>query len=251
MKLYVIPVQESCNAKCWFCITKHKKETGFGDLLNINSLYKLVGIRPEKIEITGGGEPLLHRDIDKIVEWAADVAPSQIYTNGQLLMRLSEGSLKKLCWLCISRSHYDDEINYQIMGVRYDTQMIRSMAKFVPIKLSLVLTRSGIGDGAKLLEYVRWSKKKIGARAVVVRQMFDIDYFKGVAKEFVETSSLYSKLRKDYALVGEINDNPLLEIDGVRVEFEYRDCACQMNNLVLRPNGRIYTGWGEEEYVCS
>nr|NQU92149.1 radical SAM protein [Bacteroidota bacterium] len=248
MKLYIIPIQNACNAKCLFCITKHKKETCFGEKLDLGSLNRINGLAIEKIEITGGGEPLLHTDIVKIMEIAAKKAPTQLYTNGLLISRLKSEILRRLSCLCLSRAHHDNSVNKKIMGIEYDSLLIKKVSRQVPVKLSLVLCRSGIRSSGQLLDYIRWGEKELNAKKIVVRQMFDYDYPASVASEFVAVGGLFDELKQKHKLVSFVNENPVLIVDGVSVEFEQQTCACQMNNLVLRPNGVVYRGWEKQIY---
>ncbi|MBI4451329.1 radical SAM protein, partial [Candidatus Woesearchaeota archaeon] len=84
MKLYVLPVETACNAACPFCITDYR-QTARKELLDIGSLDAVLNKYSfERIEITGGGEPLLHHDIGRIVEKCAASAQTHLYTNGIL-----------------------------------------------------------------------------------------------------------------------------------------------------------------------
>jgi len=248
MKLYIIPIQNACNARCLFCITKHKKETCFGEKLNLGSLKRINGLAIEKIEITGGGEPLLHTDIVRIIEIAAKKVPTQLYTNGLLIGRLKSEALRRLSCLCLSRAHHDSNVNKKIMGIEYDSLLIKKASRQVPVKLSLVLYRSGICSSGQLLEYISWGEKELNVQKIVVRQMFDYDYPASVASEFVPVDGLFDELKQKHKLVSFINENPVLTVNGVPVEFEQQVCACQVNNLVLRPNGVVYRGWEKQIY---
>lgn len=248
MKLYIIPLQATCNAKCVFCITKYKKETCFGDKLDLKDMRKVKDLETDKIEITGGGEPLLHPDIEKIIEISARKAPTQMYTNGALMRRLKKKTARKLSRLCLSRSHHLDWVNEKIMGIKYDLKTIKEVSNEVPVKLSVVACRSGIATAKDLEEYVRWGKKELGVGEVVVRQMFEFSYPPEVAREEIKVEKLFSTFKGKCPMTGLVNENPVLMIKGVKVEFEQEVCACQVDNLVLRPNGVIYQGWEKEVY---
>ncbi len=248
MKLYLIPIQNACNADCFYCITKHRNNKCFGEQLNLKHLNKLNKLPINKIEITGGGEPLLHPQINQIINQAAIKAPIQLYTNGALLKKINPFTIKKLKEVCLSLSHHNSEINKSIMGIERDDKYLSKISKVLPIKLSLVLCQSGISNISSLLNYINWGKQVLNVRKIVVRQMFDFDYPPKIEKEKISTSKIFDLLKNKYKERELIKGNPVLLINNVEVEFEYRTCPCQMENLVLRPNGKIYRGWENKEY---
>lgn len=40
--------------------------------------------------------------------------------------------------------------------------------------------------------------------------------------------------------------NPHLDWNSLDVEFEFRTCACELDNPVLHADGRLYKGWTQE-----
>lgn len=126
MKVYVMPVESYCNGKCSFCITRFRNMRD--RYLNPASLKRLLDyINPDKIEITGGGEPLLSFDISEIIKICSKKAPTSMYTNGSLPLPPESNCLSALC---LSRQHYDDKRNNEIMGVNSDISEIKKELKF-------------------------------------------------------------------------------------------------------------------------
>jgi len=243
MKLYVVPVENDCNATCPCCITKFKKETGFGDKLDVKHLSKIKDLDIDKIEITGGSEPFMHKRIAEIIAACIEKAPTQVYTNGSLIHR--GGGLRKLLYLCLSRMHYDEKKNFKLMGVRY--RILDMQKLFTPIKMSVVLMKGGISDAKELRRYFRWANDIVGAKAVVVRQMFDFDYPTDVQKRFVSSQKIFDDLCiSDY----ETNEqgNIIFRSKKMQVEIETRSCACEATYPVMRADGNIYKGWTNELY---
>lgn len=259
MKIYVVPVENLCNARCYFCITRFKNEKGFGELLNVADLSKIFlmeGI--DKIEITGGGEPFLHPKITEIINNCVRKAPTQIYTNASLLSLLSDEVLKNLLYLCISRLHYDDGFNEKLMGVRQDIDFLRLKKIQTRIKLSLVLCRLGINAADDLKKYLNWAEIQ-GVKKVVVRQLFNFEagetidfYSKLVAKEkeYVPTKNLMNKLAVKYYDLDN-QGNPLFKWGDLEVEIEHRNCACEIKYPVLRGDGNVYFGWSDKLWFIS
>jgi len=238
MKLYVIPVENSCNGSCNFCITKTRKfkEKEFLSLEDLERTLDLLEF--DSIEITGGGEPFLHPKINEIVEKCVRKGRTQIYTNGALLN--ARWLPKELSFLCLSRMHYGDVENKKIMGVDYEISDIFNFQ--IPIKLSLLLHKSGIHTCAEIFKYLKWAKKN-NVKKVVVRQLFDETSKEILEREFVSTK----EMAKNFSCI-EKGESCFTYFAGLEVEFELRACSCADGNYVLRASGNVYKGWGEEKY---
>ena len=69
-RLYFVPVRELCNASCTFCYMKEKipgfKKPPFINFEIVKSVKNKLGKTFQEVEITGGGDPTIHKDIDKI-----------------------------------------------------------------------------------------------------------------------------------------------------------------------------------------
>lgn len=234
MKLYVIPTENLCNARCAFCITKYRHYKN--NFLNLDRLKEILSKNNfEKIEITGGGEPSLHPKINSILDVCTQKCPTQIYTNGHLIL---SSKPKNLIYICLSRAHYDDDRNQQIMSVRYDLN--KFLRLHVPLKFSLLVHRSGISTPEGIWQYILWAKDK--AQKIVIRQLFSYDlpeYQRFYEKEFVPIVNLSFR-----NLNGKlVNGNMVYEINGVEVEIEQRSCACENIDPVLHASGRLAPGW--------
>lgn len=235
MKLYVLPIGSACNANCPYCITKFRRMKNA--VLSIEELEKvLASSNYDKIEITGGGEPSLHPEIEQIVKICVKGCPVNIYTNGNYNPTNSNQQI------CLSRAHYDDVLNNQIMGVKYDIQKYKNIFN---LKLSLMLHKNGICTLAELEKYLTWAQQI--AIKVVVRQLFEYedenyrDYF---AREYVSSVDMAEAfgVQHDYKLV---EGNYFFNVDGLVVEFEGRSCACEDDNPVLGADGVLRNGWSE------
>lgn len=252
MKLYVVPVENNCNADCLFCTTKFKNDKEFGNLLDISDLLQINSMEVKKIEITGGGDPFLHPKIDRIINYCVKKAPTQIYTNAALLNPLKDaGILRKLSYLCISRSHYDETANKRIMGIHQNVNINYLAKSGVLIKLSLVMCRSGITNADDLKKFLDWSKQK-GIKKVVIRRLFnfeksvmDNEYKKIFTREFVSVDNLHKQLGI-INYYSNVYGNIIFDWNWMEVEIENRSCACEIKHPVLRGNGKMYFGWGKK-----
>lgn len=166
-KCYIIPVEKSCNANCEFCISKSRDYNKGVDFLDVNSkfvenleLLKKRGIK--RFEITGGGEPMLHKDIELIVKLIKSIIPDsyvKIYTNGNINRKI-EG----IDEVNISVAHHDTQINDQIMNpVIKGLQLEGKMLNFrrnpgTTLRLSVPLVKGGIDSKEKLDEFINETK---------------------------------------------------------------------------------------------
>jgi len=232
MKLYVIPVATMCNASCRYCITKSRKHCA-REFLEISDLKdELERIKPKEIEITGGGEPFLHPKINEIIAECSKIAKTQIYTNGSRLNLLRPDL--NLNYLCISRAHHLDNLNEKIMGIKSPSKDFEKVS--YPIKFSLLLHKSGISTTKDLEGYLNWARN-IGAKKVVVRQLFD-----GLPEEeFISTERFFQDLNiTDFKLN---KGNPVFHQGELEVEFEFRSCSCESKNPILHSDGKTRREW--------
>lgn len=247
MKLYVIPVESLCNGKCSYCITNSRGKID-SEFLNPSvlrkTLQKLDNI--SLIEITGGGEPFLNKDINEIIRICSEKAPTRLYTNGALVKDFSV--LDKLHEVCVSRIHYDSGINKSIMGIEYD------ITKFVPfnLKLSLLLNKRAICSYKELLNYLEWADS-LGVKRVVVREFAertDSEYLKIFEEQAILIKDILKYLDnrlKDRT--PKYQENLFYSFKDTIVEFEVCDCTKQTNGLIVRSDGQVYDDW--DSLVCK
>tara|TARA_Y100000310_G_scaffold292965_1_gene322168 strand:+ start:645 stop:1373 length:729 start_codon:yes stop_codon:yes gene_type:complete len=227
MKLYVVPVETKCNAFCNFCITRLREKKGIlskKDFLQIEDLKKLLDQKVDNIEITGGGEPTLHPEIEKIIEMCSNKAPTQMYTNGAFITKIK--NLSDLSYLCISRAHHLDSENKMIMGIDYDVYRLLDESS---VKFSLMLCKQGIHDKDSFLDYVDWASN-VGASKVVVREIISLDNHQN--SDYVSMMDLIESLDLVRLSSGK---NPTFDCYGIPVEFDY--CGSGEDTLVLRVEG--------------
>ena len=233
MKLYIFPVEKECNASCRFCITKHRNL--YSGFLDADSFEKsLNNLSIEKIEITGGGEPFLHPNLEKIVHTCLKYFPTQLYTNGSLIR--GNEDFAGLDYFCISRAHYSDSNNKKIMGI---SQNIKEARKFkIPIKFSLLLHKNGINNPGDVVKYFNWAEK-VGASKVVVRQLIpgEGSYKAIFLSEFVSAKEVFDNLKiKTYTKSKEGAD---FDYKDMEVSFKYTPVSCECENLFLHANGLL------------
>lgn len=106
--IQLIPT-EVCNLNCSFCSLKNKQQTQLSleQIKKILDDFKSLGAKA--VEITGGGEPTLHPQINEIINYAYDNGfKIGMISNGTMVnKKINYDNLKKLTWLRISLNCLD------------------------------------------------------------------------------------------------------------------------------------------------
>ena len=234
-KLYILPVESVCNATCPYCVNQFRNlgnsSLSFGELEKcLDEIGKL-----DAIEISGGGEPTLHPEVEKIIDLCAKKTRTQMYTNGELAHTLSEDTLRKLNPLCISRAHYSSTSNEKIMGIKYSDDIF---SRGLNIKLSTVLFGDGINSPEEVERYIEWARGR--ASKIVFRPLFsDVNYSFRIKEKIVSLDSF----AKHFGFSIDKGKNPQIILNGVSVEFEVRSCSCENTNPILHADGKLNYIW--------
>lgn len=232
MKAYLIPVKKLCNAKCSFCITNFYNPKG-QEFIDINKTNFPKGIK--KIEITGGGEPTLHPNLNNIIEKCVKIAPTTMYTNGALLTKKfleKNYNINKLSELSISIAHNNPETNNKIMGVNPNLKEIKNLK--VKKKFSLILLKDGVNSKDKLEKYIKWASNY--CNKIVVRQLFN-ESTNLFGSQFIKLEKIIEEFDLPFS------ENPILKINGVDVEFETCNCSIRNDNWIITSENKVKKEW--------
>jgi cyclic pyranopterin phosphate synthase len=167
-----ISVTDRCNFRCPYCMPKEQfgREWAFlprRDLLSFEEITRLAGLFAQygvqKIRITGG-EPLLRRDLPRLVAKLVDLVPEvTLTTNGSLLDRLAVPlRLTGLTRLTVSLDALEEEVFRAMNDVDFPlAQVLAGIAAakdagFGPIKVNMVVKR-GVNEGS-LVEMARYCR---------------------------------------------------------------------------------------------
>lgn len=155
-----ISLTDRCNFRCTYCMPRHlfAGEHGFlprGEILSFEEIERLtrlfaaLGVR--KLRLTGG-EPLLRRDIEKLITRLAAIPGIEdigLTTNGSLLDRdraaaLADAGLKRVT---VSLDALDDTVFHRINDVGFPVARVlegiehAERAGLSPIKINAVIQR--------------------------------------------------------------------------------------------------------------
>jgi len=101
-------ITNRCNLRCVFCVNQKKIDSNYRSLEMSTKVAKstikcLSDLGVKGVEFTGGGEPLLHPDVEDIIRYAIDlgITPALV-TNGIKLSSVSKDILENLDWIRVS-----------------------------------------------------------------------------------------------------------------------------------------------------
>src|SRR5215213_6798109 len=158
-----ISVTDRCNFRCTYCMPKeifgpnfqflpNRMLLSFEEITRLACLFVQLGV--EKIRLTGG-EPLVRRDVEKLVgmlvkvDGLRDIA---LTTNGSLLARKAEAlAAAGLKRVTVSLDALDDDIFMRMNDVDFPVARVlegidaAARAGLAPIKINMVVKR-GLND---------------------------------------------------------------------------------------------------------
>ena len=161
-----ISVTDRCNFRCTYCMPRETygrdfeflrrdEVMSFEEIARLAQLFAKLGV--EKIRLTGG-EPLLRRDIEALVEMLAHVKGIRdltMTTNGSLLTREKARALKDagLNRISISLDSLDDDVFRAMNDVNFPVGRVldaidaANEAQLWPIKIDMVVKR-GVNENS-------------------------------------------------------------------------------------------------------
>lgn len=158
-----ISVTDRCNFRCTYCMPKevfdadyqflpHDEMLTFEEIVRLAKIFRGHGI--EKIRLTGG-EPLLRKGIEKLVEMLANALPGvdlTLTTNGTTLKAKARAlKVAGLTRITVSLDSLDDatframsDVDYPVAKV-LEAIDVAAAEGFAPVKINMVVKR-GIND---------------------------------------------------------------------------------------------------------
>lgn len=292
-----------CNASCKFCVAQlrylnDKKEydkpcincdQDYYDRLDY-VLSQIIKVNPS-VSITGG-EPTLDAKLPTILKILNkyNVRKRTITSNGSGLLKLDSLGEKtilqhlidyKLEHLNISRVHFDEKTNQDVMRFRENYISNEDIKKIVEIcssnnirvRMSCLLNTDGINDFEGVKQYIEWCKS-IGVNNVVFRQPMKYDEENAVKTEITEYCSsksvdlmpIYEQMEQDeeFKFVNQVLGYyyyvEVYNYKGVDVVCETADLkqiAKEKSKydekiiyeMILHPNGNLCGSWNEYEDI--
>ncbi|MDQ3323112.1 MAG: GTP 3',8-cyclase MoaA [Acidobacteriota bacterium] len=167
-----VSLTDRCSFRCFYCLPNGepplaRKDTilTFEEICRISEIFVSLGI--EKIRLTGG-EPLVRRDVEKLVEKLSSLKPQlrdlALTTNGYTFPRRAE-NLKRagLDRVTISLDSLKPENFKRITGVDALANVLESIEAaqsvgLTPVKINAVVVRGWNDD--ELVDFARFAREK-------------------------------------------------------------------------------------------
>jgi cyclic pyranopterin phosphate synthase len=160
-----VSITDRCNFRCVYCMPKEVYGRDYAflprrDLLTFEEIARLAGVFAalgvEKIRLTGG-EPLIRRDVERLVEMLAGIPGLDLTltTNGAVLAQkaqaLRDAGLRRIT---VSLDSLDDDVFRVMNDVDFPVQTVldgieAASAAGLPVKVNVVVKR-GVNDDAVL-----------------------------------------------------------------------------------------------------
>jgi molybdenum cofactor biosynthesis enzyme MoaA len=295
-------VDDYCNADCKFCVAQLRFENRSqtfkkGKITNDEEYFQRIDaileyLKPinPSISITGG-EPTKSKRLPEILRIINKhgYRKRTLTTNGSGLFDIMEGKTvlqhiidNKFDHLNISKSHYDETINKDIM--RYDigycsNEMLEtiatiSLANGLRPRMSCILLQDGIDSLEEMVKYMEFYQN-LGMDNIIFRELMDFDTTKMINQEKMDynidnkilLNDIWSKVDNDNRFT------PIRNLLGyyyyVEVyKFQNIDMCSEGANLVklydekekhpdtvyemvLHPNGNLNGSWVDNEDILN
>lgn len=222
-KCYVIPTEQACNAKCFFCITK-QQQYGKRDFLDseqpqfLRTLDFLYRHGINSFELTGGGEPFLNPQLQSIIEKIKCFIPDaylKLYTNGSI-----HKDIKGIDELNISTVHWETGIINAVYQTDRPRDLLTDLEFFYhpdryKIRLSIPIFKGGIDNKDKAEQLIAVTKRYVD------RYVF---------RPLLEKTPNYDEMFVDFDISGE----------GIEVD---RECNCFSKVCLWWTDNQLYGNW--------
>ena len=160
-----VSITDRCNFRCVYCMPKEVYGRDYTflprrDLLTFEEITRLAGVFArlglEKIRLTGG-EPLIRRDVERLVEMLASIPGLDLTltTNGALLAQKAQALRDAgLGRITVSVDSLDDEVFRAMNDVDFPVQTVlegidAAAAAGLPVKVNVVVKR-GVNEDSVL-----------------------------------------------------------------------------------------------------
>lgn len=223
-KCYILPTTSLCNANCEFCIAGEMNFSFRNNFLKIDDKFianiqylKSIGVKT--IEITGGGEPFLNKNLPEIISVIRTYLKDsyiKIYTNGYTLH-----PIPIINEINISRAHWDESLNQTIMHIKKRVNLKKvvqyfSQYKSDKIRLSTPFLKGYI-DSVSKIEYL----------LNTYGDLFDEFVF----RPLYQNSPSYQKYFVD------------LDFSNSKVIVDKDSCDINRDTIILASDNCFYNNW--------
>jgi len=241
----LIEPTNNCNLKCETCI-RHDLPFGFGDMsfenykIIINKLKGLI-----RVHLQGQGEPFLHKDIFRMINYASDkgiivtTTSNGTLLNSEMAKKIIESKLDEIV---ISVDSIDKETCESIRkGVKFDVlidniKRLSEMRKGRKKKLKMSIGMTIIKDNLKEIpEFIKFFSE-MGINELIFQRLLTNEFY---VKHY-ETNFLKEQLISEKELIKEIKKNKeLAKRRNISILFDEGKCNWLWSQIYVNYMGDV------------
>lgn len=167
-----------CNLNCSFCSCKNRNEKLELEFTEVKELVKALGrLGTQAVTITGGGEPLMHKDINGMIHYfSSNRIRVGLVTNGYLLRKLSFYTLANTTWCRIS---CNDEIEF---NKKHKYEITQALTKGGNVDWAFSYVLSDKPNVNSIASYVEFANSNDFTHIRIVSDLLDLDNVYEMAK---------------------------------------------------------------------
>lgn len=202
--IQILPTNR-CNLNCKFCSCSNRDKTlemDFELAKEIIDKYKRLGTK--SVTITGGGEPLLYSQFDKLIDYFAEKnIKIGLVTNGLLLHKAKISSLDKITWCRISNG------NDRYLDRQYRSRLIEVVKNAFNIDWAFSHVVSNRPNYEEIARIIDFANEYDFTHVRIVADLFqpeviEMDSIRDyVSKKGIDDSMVIYQERKAYSRGGE------------------------------------------------
>jgi MoaA/NifB/PqqE/SkfB family radical SAM enzyme len=221
-----LAITNICNLNCSFCCFKNrnkKDKLSLKQVIKVLDSFKVLGVKA--LEITGGGEPLLHPNINEIIEYAFSIGYKiGICSNGKELTKIKLENWNKVEWIRLGMYGFDQ--NYIPDISVFKDSKVKVSAAYVWDKD--ITTFSSFHNMIMFVE-----QNKIPTRIAVNA----IKPVEEVKKDMEEVTSWFLSIKQDFSYVGNYS---FLSDFNLKLERRNENCFMHLIKPFIFTDGFVY-----------
>jgi len=227
-----------CNFNCPFCSCGNRDKTvmlPFEDIVEIMTRAKECGCK--SVTITGGGEPLMHPQINEIITYLAEKLGLKvgIVTNGSMITMLKPQTLFWISWIRISASDYlEEQLATGNMPLKAWFDMIEQFSIIGNVDWAFSYVLSSKPKFELLAKIIDFANKHSFTHVRIVSDLLDLENVPDMDKVRLELK----KLR--------MNDKLVIYQERKDHTIGTKRCLISLLKPVVGPDGKLYPCCGTQ-----
>lgn len=160
-----------CNLKCKFCSCRNRQreeELSSAEILEIMRTYRHLGC--ESVTVTGGGEPLLHKEVNKVMRLINNLGISiGLVTNGMFFHLLAHDIFHYITW---SRISFDDT---RLFNASFERGLEEAVNKGKTVDWAFSYVVSSKPNIQNLVDCIKFANEHDFSHVRIVSNLLDLE----------------------------------------------------------------------------